>query len=301
MGFAVAEACWREGADVVVVHGPTGVGPPPFVTAVAVRTPEEMAAAVREEMEGADQLWMAAAVSDWRPIEVAGRKLKKSDWDGVLRMEKTEDILARAAVERVPGTTLVGFALETERRVRGGGGEAPRQGMRLAGGEQSAGGGGRLRARDRTACSSSAATDPGRSSISCRSGSSPGASSISCSTARPPERRLSADAPGGVSADSRAEARARLERARLLGEKSVYRMSPVEEGREVPAPPTGASSQAPTGAALLGFDEAAWEAVRAEALVCTRCDLCTSRTTGRLGERDPAHENHGDRRGARIP
>lgn len=114
MGFAVAEACWREGGHVVVVHGPTSVDPPPFARAVAVRTPEAMAAAVREEMEGADQLWMAAAVSDWRPIEVAGRKLKKSDWEGVLRMERTEDILARAAVERAPGTTLIGFALETD-------------------------------------------------------------------------------------------------------------------------------------------------------------------------------------------
>ena len=93
---------------------PTRVGPPPFVRAVAVRTPEEMSAAVREEMEGADQLWMAAAVSDWRPVEAAERKLKKSDWDGILRMEQTEDILARAAVERAPGTTLVGFALETD-------------------------------------------------------------------------------------------------------------------------------------------------------------------------------------------
>jgi len=114
MGFAVAEACWREGADVVVVHGPTSVDPPPFVQAVAVRTPEEMAAAVRAEMEGAEQLWMAAAVSDWRPIDVAERKLKKADWDGILRMERTEDILARAAVERAPGTILIGFALETD-------------------------------------------------------------------------------------------------------------------------------------------------------------------------------------------
>jgi phosphopantothenoylcysteine decarboxylase/phosphopantothenate--cysteine ligase len=114
MGFAVAEACWLEGADVVIVHGPTSVSPPPFVETVAVRTPEEMSAAVRAELEGADQLWMAAAVSDWRPIETAGQKLKKADWDGVLEMEPTEDILARAAVERAPGTTLIGFALETE-------------------------------------------------------------------------------------------------------------------------------------------------------------------------------------------
>jgi DNA polymerase len=75
-----------------------------------------------------------------------------------------------------------------------------------------------------------------------------------------------------VRADSTAEARARLERARLLGEKSVYRLSPLGGGGEVPAPARERSSARP------GFDDAAWEAVRAEALVCTRCDLCTTRT-----------------------
>ncbi|MGH7565404.1 MAG: bifunctional phosphopantothenoylcysteine decarboxylase/phosphopantothenate--cysteine ligase CoaBC [Gemmatimonadota bacterium] len=114
MGFAVARACWREGAEVTLVHGPTAIDPPPFVRAVAVRTPEEMADAVRGALDGADQLWMAAAVADWRPVGVADRKLKKAEWDGVLRMERTEDILARAGVEREPGLTLIGFAVETD-------------------------------------------------------------------------------------------------------------------------------------------------------------------------------------------
>ncbi|HEY7470814.1 MAG TPA: bifunctional phosphopantothenoylcysteine decarboxylase/phosphopantothenate--cysteine ligase CoaBC [Gemmatimonadota bacterium] len=114
MGFAVARACWREGADVALIHGPTAIEPPPFVDAVPVRTPEEMGAAVRLALDGADQLWMAAAVSDWRPIRGSDRKMKKAEWDGVLRMEPTEDILARAAVEREPGLTLIGFAVETD-------------------------------------------------------------------------------------------------------------------------------------------------------------------------------------------
>jgi phosphopantothenoylcysteine decarboxylase/phosphopantothenate--cysteine ligase len=114
MGFAVARACWREGAEVTLVHGPTAVDPPPFVTAVPVRTPEEMADAVRGALRGADQLWMAAAVSDWRPERPAERKLKKGEWDGILRLERTEDILARAAVEREPGLALIGFAVETD-------------------------------------------------------------------------------------------------------------------------------------------------------------------------------------------
>jgi phosphopantothenoylcysteine decarboxylase/phosphopantothenate--cysteine ligase len=57
---------------------------------------------------------MAAAVSDWRPVREAERKIKKSEWDGVLRMEPVEDILARASVEREAGLTLIGFAVETD-------------------------------------------------------------------------------------------------------------------------------------------------------------------------------------------
>jgi phosphopantothenoylcysteine decarboxylase/phosphopantothenate--cysteine ligase len=113
MGFALARALFREGAQVTLIHGVTRVAPPPFVERIAVRTPEEMGAAVGAALAGAAQLWMAAAVGDWRPAEPAAEKRKKGEWDGVLRLEPTEDILARAAVEREPGTLLVGFAVET--------------------------------------------------------------------------------------------------------------------------------------------------------------------------------------------
>lgn len=114
MGFAVARAAWREGAEVTLIHGPTALDPPPYVDAVAVRTSEEMGEAVREALPGAAQLWMAAAVGDWRPAERSKTKLKKDEWDGVVELERTEDILARAAVERDPETTLVGFGVETD-------------------------------------------------------------------------------------------------------------------------------------------------------------------------------------------
>ena len=71
MGFAIAQACWREGAEVTLIHGPTAIDPPPFVKAVAVRTPEEMAEAVRDGLDGADQLWMAARLPT-RPVRVGG-------------------------------------------------------------------------------------------------------------------------------------------------------------------------------------------------------------------------------------
>lgn len=114
MGFALARACWREGAEVTLIHGPSALEPPPFMESVAVRTPEEMGSAVRAALPGADQLWMAAAVSDWRPASGAERKLKKGEWDGTLSLEPTEDILARAGVEREPGLVLIGFAVETD-------------------------------------------------------------------------------------------------------------------------------------------------------------------------------------------
>ncbi len=113
MGFALARALWREGADVTLIHGPARLEPPPYVETVPVRTPEEVGAAVRAALPGAAQLWMAAAVGDWRPAEPSPAKLKKGEWDGTLRLEPTEDVLARAAVEREAGTLLVGFAVET--------------------------------------------------------------------------------------------------------------------------------------------------------------------------------------------
>jgi DNA polymerase len=78
-------------------------------------------------------------------------------------------------------------------------------------------------------------------------------------------------------------ARARLERARLLGEKSVYRLSAVAQAHADPAASietavAPADPPGDRGASLAVLDEAAWEAVRSEALVCTRCELCSTRT-----------------------
>jgi phosphopantothenoylcysteine decarboxylase/phosphopantothenate--cysteine ligase len=114
MGFAVARAAWRHGADVTLIHGPGGLEAPPYVATVQVRTAEEMADAVLEALPGAAQLWMTAAVNDWRPVQASLSKIKKSEWDGILELEPTVDILARAVVEREPGTVVVGFAVETD-------------------------------------------------------------------------------------------------------------------------------------------------------------------------------------------
>lgn len=81
--------------------------------------------------------------------------------------------------------------------------------------------------------------------------------------------------PGATMAPE--EARDRLARARLLGERRAYRLSGPNDDEEAPAPRDAAEPARPA-AALAGFDEGAWETVRAEALECTRCDLCAGRT-----------------------
>lgn len=118
MGFALAAEARRRGAEVRLVTGPVELEPPPEVKVARVTTAAEMAEAVLTEAEGADVVVMAAAVSDWRPAEVAPRKLKKtgvrSDNLAVV-LVRTKDILAELG--RRPSRrrrVLVGFAAETE-------------------------------------------------------------------------------------------------------------------------------------------------------------------------------------------
>ena len=118
MGFAVAAEAAARGARVLLVTGPTTLAPPAGVEVTAVRSAEEMHAAVlRLTGEGAvDAVVMAAAVADYTPAGgAAGAKLKKTNDDLVLALRRTPDILADLGARRGSGTTplLIGFAAET--------------------------------------------------------------------------------------------------------------------------------------------------------------------------------------------
>jgi phosphopantothenoylcysteine decarboxylase/phosphopantothenate--cysteine ligase len=110
MGYQIADAFLDAGALVTLVSGPTALRPPGEATLVPVESAHEMAAAVAEAVAGADVLVMAAAVADYRPAEIATQKIKKSDADLSLRMERTVDILASTSRA---GLLKVGFAAET--------------------------------------------------------------------------------------------------------------------------------------------------------------------------------------------
>ena len=113
MGFALAEDAARRGAEVTLVAGPVSLSTPAGCKRVDVESAQQMRDAVMERLDGVTIAVMAAAVADYRPVEPAGRKLKKRDGVPALELEETPDIL-QAAGDRKGGCLLVGFAAETD-------------------------------------------------------------------------------------------------------------------------------------------------------------------------------------------
>ena len=113
MGYAVAEAARRAGADVVLVSGPVNLATPAGVRRVDVETAEQMMDAVRAELAGTDIFNASAAVSDYRPVQAAAEKIKKTSDSLMLALSRTTDILATVAAGS-PRPFVVGFAAETQ-------------------------------------------------------------------------------------------------------------------------------------------------------------------------------------------
>ena len=119
MGYAVAEAAQSRGAKVILVTGPTALHPPAHCEVEKVVTAGEMREAVLKHMVDATLVIKAAAVADYRPVQVSAEKLKRT---GPLTVElaPTEDILAEVVRRRRPGQLIVGFAAETNDRMANG-------------------------------------------------------------------------------------------------------------------------------------------------------------------------------------
>ena len=131
MGFALAEAAWRRGADVTLISGPGGLPRPSGPDVVEVETAGEMLAALETALTDADILLMAAAVGDFEPTRAAGSKMKKGD-GFQLSLRAGPDLLSetRAFRER-KGIFTLGFALETEDLLARGREKLKRKGMHL--------------------------------------------------------------------------------------------------------------------------------------------------------------------------
>jgi phosphopantothenoylcysteine decarboxylase/phosphopantothenate--cysteine ligase len=111
MGYALAAAAARRGAQVTLVSGPTVLPPPTTTAFVPVQTAEEMREAVLHHAAGAAIVIKAAAVADYRVRQAAAQKIKGKR-DLTLDLVPNPDILAEVAA-RGTGAFIVGFAAET--------------------------------------------------------------------------------------------------------------------------------------------------------------------------------------------
>ena len=110
MGYALAEAARDRGATVILITAPTALPTPIATNVIQVKTAQEMCDAVLRESRQADVLIMAAAVADYKPVNPANQKIKKTNDHLDIELTKTVDIL-----EASPSNIIkVGFSAESE-------------------------------------------------------------------------------------------------------------------------------------------------------------------------------------------
>ena len=123
MGYAIARVAAYRGADVTLVSGPVDLPRPLFVETVLVESAREMFEAVTARSGEQDIIVKAAAVADYRPATVGTEKIKKSDGDLSIALERTDDILGWLGQNRRDGQFLCGFSMETQNMLE----NSPRQ------------------------------------------------------------------------------------------------------------------------------------------------------------------------------
>ena len=114
MGYAIAKTAMLRGADVTLVSGHTAIEPPMFVNLVSVVTAKDMYEAVTSISDEQDIIIKAAAVADYRPANVSDEKVKKSEGQMSIELERTDDILKYLGEHKPTGQFLCGFSMETQ-------------------------------------------------------------------------------------------------------------------------------------------------------------------------------------------
>ena len=113
MGFALAEECLKRGADVTLIAGPVALTCNPAIHRVDVESCEEMYQAATQAFDTSDAAILCAAVADFRPADVANKKIKREKDDLNLRLVPTHDIAAALGKIKQAHQRIVAFALET--------------------------------------------------------------------------------------------------------------------------------------------------------------------------------------------
>ncbi len=113
MGYAIAVMARRRGGDVTLVSGPTSMVPPQGVRVVPIESALQMHQAVMENLDKADVVVKAAAVSDYRPARFSPSKIKKEKDALCVDLKKNPDIIAEIGKGK-GNKIVVGFAMETD-------------------------------------------------------------------------------------------------------------------------------------------------------------------------------------------
>jgi phosphopantothenoylcysteine decarboxylase/phosphopantothenate--cysteine ligase len=113
MGYALALAAHRRGAEVTLITGPATLPLPPVKTIIKVRTAKQMHKAVMNNYKKAKIIIKAAAVADYCPKVMAMEKIKKNKKTLCLELERNPDIIAQIGKNK-GNRVLIGFAMETQ-------------------------------------------------------------------------------------------------------------------------------------------------------------------------------------------
>lgn len=115
MGYALAEAAARRGAEVTLVSGPVALECPTGVRREFVESTQDLYCAMERLCREQDVIIQAAAPADYRPEHIAGQKIKKADGEPMeLKLVENPDVAAMVGSKKRPGQVLVAFAAETQ-------------------------------------------------------------------------------------------------------------------------------------------------------------------------------------------
>ena len=114
MGYAIANAAAKRGAEVTLVSGPVHISADKAVKVINITSAAQMFEEVKNRMDEQDIIIKAAAVADYTPVTTADNKIKKSDDDMSIKLKRTEDILKYIGENKKPDQKICGFSMETE-------------------------------------------------------------------------------------------------------------------------------------------------------------------------------------------
>lgn len=114
MGYAIARMATLRGANVTLVSGPVNIAPPSHCNVVNIESANDMYREVTKISDACDIIIKCAAVADYRPAVIQSEKIKKSEGEASLMLERTNDILKYLGEHKKDGQLICGFSMETE-------------------------------------------------------------------------------------------------------------------------------------------------------------------------------------------